>query len=411
MGSEPLVKNQIFVERARRAFTPNYRPAPIVLERGDGAYLFDVEGNRFLDMVSGIAVSALGHNHPKLVEALRAQVGKVLHTSNLYLNRPSVELAEALTQHCFADRVYFCNSGAEANEASIKLARRYHWDRDDKSRVEIVTFDRSFHGRTLAALAATAQPKYQQGFGPMPEGFRYVPYGDVEALEKVVSDKTAAIMIEPIQGEGGVRVPPAGYLAKVRALADAHGALLIFDEVQVGVGRTGKMFCHQREGVTPDIMSLAKGIGGGLPLGAMVTTEAVGASLEYGTHATTYGGNPVACTAGKVVFDVLAEPGFFEGMNDVSEQLFSGLTALGEKYDVFEEVRGAGLLIGAQLKEGLSFDAKTIVAACRENQVLVHIAGLQVLRLAPPLILSSPEVDRALEAIDAALEAATHTPS
>lgn len=392
------------VDRAAAVFTPNYRPAPIVLDRGEGSWVFDTEGHKYLDLVSGIAVSALGHAHPKLVAAIQAQAAKLLHTSNLYLNAPAVELAERLVAGCFAERVYFCNSGAEANEAAIKLARRYHYDRGDTKRIEILTFEHSFHGRTYGALTATAQPKYHEGFGPMPGGFAYLPYGDVPALEAAVGDETAAVMLEPLQGEGGVRVPPPGYLAEVRRICDAKGALLIFDEVQVGIGRTGELFGHQVEGVEPDIMSLAKGIGGGLPLGAMVCRAEVGASLIPGTHATTYGGNPVACAAGAVVLDEVAKPERLAHVRDVGAALMAGLTRIGERFSVFSEVRGRGLLIGAELRPEVDFDAKAIVDAARAKGVLAHIAGPRVLRLAPPLILEPAEATTGLEAIEAALE-------
>lgn len=391
------------VESAKGVFTPNYRPAPIVLDRGEGCWVFDDQGERYLDLVSGIAVSALGHNHPRLVAAIQAQAAKLLHTSNLYLNRPSVELATMLVESCFADRVYFCNSGAEANEAAIKVARRYHYDRGDAERTQILTFERSFHGRTYGALTATAQPKYHEGFGPMPEGFDYLPYADTAALEQAISDRTAAVMLEPLQGEGGVRVPPKGYLAEVRRICDAHGALLIFDEVQVGIGRTGVLFGHQFEGVEPDIMSLAKGIGGGLPLGAMVCRADVGASLVPGTHATTYGGNPLACAAGLVVLEQMRKPDRLAHVQSVGELLMNGLRTIGERHRVFSEVRGRGLLIGAELRPEIPFDAKAIVNAARGRGVLAHIAGPRVLRLAPPLILEAQQAEQGLAAIEAAI--------
>lgn len=395
------------IQRAEKVFTPNYRPAPIVLEGGEGCHVYDTEGGHYLDLVSGIAVSALGHNHPALVKAIRAQAGKILHTSNLYLNAPAIELAELLVAGSFADSVYFCNSGAEANEAAIKLARRYAWDQGQKDRVQIITFDKSFHGRTYGALTATAQPKYHEGFGPMPGGFDYAPYGDVAALEAMVSDKTAAVMIEPIQGEGGVRMPPDGYLKEIRRICDANGALLIFDEVQVGVGRTGVLFAHQFEDVTPDIMSLAKGIGGGLPLGAMVCRKAVGASLIPGTHATTYGGNPLACAAGTVVLRHVASAECLAQVNEVSALLMAGLRRIGDETGVFSQVRGRGLLIGAELKPEVTFDAKAIVNAARDQGVLAHIAGLRVLRLAPPLILSADEAAAGLKGLEVAIKSLT----
>jgi acetylornithine/N-succinyldiaminopimelate aminotransferase len=395
--------NHALAEEAKKLFIPNYKPAELVIERGEGCYVYDVEGARYLDLVGGIAVSVLGHKHPKLVEAIRVQAEKVIHTSNLYLNLPSIELAERLTKRSFAERVFFCNSGAEANEAQIKLARRYAWDRGEKKRNVIISFDQSFHGRTMGALTATAQPKYHEGFGPLPEGFKYAKYGDVEQLEKMVDDTTAAIIVEPIQGEGGVRMPPAGFLAACRKIATDKGALLLFDEVQVGVGRTGKMFAHEHEGVAPDSMSLAKGIGGGLPLGAILTTEAIGSHLGYGTHATTFGGNPVACAAGRVVFDELEKPGFLDRAAEIGRILKDGLTKIGEKTRTFSEVRGRGLLLGAVLRDGVGFEAKHVVDGCRKEGILAHVAGTNVLRLAPPLVLTKSEAETGLQGIEKAI--------
>lgn len=392
------------VARAESLFTPNYKPAPIVLERGEGVWVWDRDGQRYLDLVAGIAVSALGHKHPALVAAIQAQAERLLHTSNLYWNEPSIALAEAVLARCFGERIYFCNSGAEANEAAIKLARRFHYDRGDPARTEIITFEQSFHGRTMGALAATAQPKYHQGFEPLPGGFRYLPFGDLAALEAAAGPATAAIMFEPLQGEGGVRLAPPGFLAGARAIADKSGALLVFDEVQTGVGRTGRLFCHQHDGVTPDIMSVAKGIGGGLPLGAMVTTARIGASLVVGTHATTYGGNPLACAAGRVVLETVSAPGFLDHVTAVGDQLRQGLAEIGRRLGVFSEVRGLGLLIGAELAPDVKFDAKAIVDACRAQGVLVHVAGPRVLRLAPALILQGPEAEQGLGRIEAAVE-------
>jgi predicted acetylornithine/succinylornithine family transaminase len=347
-------------------------------------------------------VSALGHGHPELVAAVQAQVAKIAHTSMLYLNVPAVELAEKITAACFADMVFFCNSGAEANEAAIKVARRFAYDRGDKKRVRIVSFVHSFHGRTYGALAATAQPKYHEGFGPMPEGFDYVEPGDVEALAKVVTEETAAVIIEPIQAEGGVRMHPPGFLRQIRSLCDAAGALMIVDEVQTGFGRTGRMFAHQHEGIVPDVMSLAKGIGGGLPLGAMVCRAEVGASLVAGTHATTFGTNPVACAAGNVVMNVLTTPGFLEQVDAVGSALMEGLSALGTRRGVFSAVRGRGLLIGAELAKDVPFEAKALVEACRAQGVLTHVAGARVLRLVPALILSEAQAMEGLAAIERA---------
>lgn len=394
--------NKPLIDRAEKVFFPNVRPAPIVVDRGEGRRVWDADGKSYLDLTSGIAVSALGHNHPALVEAIKAQADKVLHTSNLYWNQPSIELAEKLVEHSFADMVYFCNSGAEANEASIKLARRYHHDQKDAGRFRIVSFEKSFHGRTYGALTATAQPKYHEGFGPMPEGFDYVPHFDLDALAKTVNENTAAVIVEPVQGEGGVNVPPPSFLATVRKICDDNGALLIFDEVQTGIGRTGHVFAYEHDGVVPDIMSLAKGIGGGLPLGAMVAKGSIGTSLAYGTHATTYGGNPVACAAGNAVMDVVASDGFLDHVRSVGETVQSGLRAIQERTGVFSEVRGRGLIWGANLSD-VSFDAKAVVHGCRDKGVLVHVAGLRVVRLVPPLTVTAEEIEEGLAVLEAVL--------
>jgi acetylornithine/N-succinyldiaminopimelate aminotransferase len=400
--------NRDWLERFQEAFLPNYRPAELVIVRGEGSYVFDVEGKRYLDMVAGIAVSALGHGHPRLVEALVAQAHRILHTSNLYMNQPSIELAERLCAASFGEAVFFCNSGAEANEAAIKLARRYAFDRKEP-RTQIVAFEQSFHGRTLGALAATGQPKYHEGFGPMPADFIHVPYGDLDRTAAVVGAQTAAVLVEPIQGEGGVRVPPSGFLAELRALTASRGALLIVDEIQVGVGRTGAMFCHQTEDVVPDVMTLAKGLGGGLPIGALVTTRAIGASLVYGTHGTTFGGNPMACAGGCVVMDALSDPALLSSVRSAAERLQRGLRSFAGRHPI-AEVRGRGLLIGIELTGEAGFAAADVVRACRERGVLVHVAGPRVVRLAPPLTVGEAEIDEALHAVDQALAALRPTP-
>ena len=399
-----MTDNHSLAARAHAVLTPNYRPPPLVLERGEGVYVFDVEGHRYLDMAAGIAVSGLGHAHPRLLDALRDQLHRMLHTSNLYLNRPSIELAERLVAASFGDRVFFCNSGTEATEAAIKLARRYAHDRDDTGRFRIVSFSRSFHGRTFGALSATAQPKYHEGFGPMPEGFDYLPLGDRDTLDAAVDARTAAVIVEPIQGEGGVNVAPSGFLRACREACDRAGALLIFDEVQAGVGRTGAVFAYEHEGVVPDVMTLAKGLGGGMPLGALVARDEVGRSLAAGTHGSTYGGNPMACTAGNVVMATVTEPAFLARVTEVGGRLRQGLEALGSKTGLFRTVRGRGLILGAELAADVSFDAPAIVAAARTEHLLIHVAGPRVVRLVPPLILEGSHVDDALERLERALQ-------
>jgi acetylornithine/N-succinyldiaminopimelate aminotransferase len=397
--------NAEWAQRFKKVFVPNYQPAELAIDFGEGVEVIDVEGNRYLDMVSGIAVNALGHHHPKLVAAIKSQAERVLHTSNLYLNRPSIELAEKLCQLSFAEAVFFCNSGAEANETAFKLARKRAWDRGDKSRTKILSFERSFHGRTLGALAATGQAKYQEGFGPMPADFAHLPFGDLNAARAAIDERTAAVIVEPIQGEGGVRVCPPGFIRALRELTSKVGALLILDEIQVGLGRTGKMFAYQHEGITPDIMTLAKSLGGGIPLGAMVTTSAIASAMVYGTHGTTFGGNPLACIAGHATIEVLTEPGFLDRISSVADHFTAGLRALSKKLDVFTDVRGRGLLIGVELGADLGVTASDVVRACRERGVLVHVAGANVLRLAPPLILETHHADRALAVLEDALTA------
>ncbi|MEL6186269.1 MAG: acetylornithine transaminase, partial [Myxococcota bacterium] len=336
-----------------------------------------------------------------LAAAIKDQAERLLHTSNLFLNEPSVELAERITEVCFADRVFFCNSGAEANESALKLARRYHWSRKRPEKNRIVTFRGGFHGRTYGALAATAQPKYHAGFAPMPEGFDPIDFGDLEQLERVVGPTTAAVLVEPTQGEGGVNVPPEGFLRSIREVTDAHDSLLIVDEVQTGFGRTGRMFAHQYDDVVPDIMCMAKGIAAGLPLGGIAARAEVAEALVPGTHNTTYSGNPLACRGGLIVMETLLKPGFLEGIRARGDQLRTGLAALGGS--LFADVRGRGLLLGAELSDHAPVTAKQIVEACRARGALVHVAGPSVLRLAPPLILTASEAEELLQIMRLAL--------
>lgn len=392
-----------WIERARSVFTPNYRPAPVVLERGEGVYLFDLDGRRYLDLVSGIAVSALGHGHPAVRQAIQEQADLLLHTSNLYWNQPSIRLAEKLVERSFADRVFFCSSGAEANEACIKLARRYHFARGEPERNEIVSFRNSFHGRTMGALAATAQPKYHEGFQPLPGGFVHLDVGD--PLEPVLGDRTAAVLVEPVQGEGGVRPVPDAYLRDLRAACDRVGALLIVDEVQCGVGRTGDLFAVERSGVRPDLMALAKGLGAGMPLGAMLATESVAEALQPGTHGTTYGGNPLACAVGLAAFQVIEQPDFLASVGRVGARLEAGLQRLVDAHPDLVEVRGRGLMLGVGVRPGADLTAYLVVAELRQRGVLAHVAGPETVRFVPPLILDEAHVDEALAAFSNVLTA------
>ena len=392
------------VERARRLLTPNYRPQPVIFTGGQGPYLFDTEQKKYLDFAAGIAVSALGHGHPVLSAAIAEQARSVLHVSNLYFTGPEIELAEKLTSLSFADRVFFANSGTEANEAAMKLARRYMRLVRGEDRFEFVCAERSFHGRTWASISATGQPKYHRGFEPLVPGFVHVPYGDLAAIRGAITDKTCAVFVEPIQGEGGVVVPPDDYLPGLRALCDEQGVLLILDEVQTGVGRTGRWWAHEHTGVTPDIMTLAKGLGGGVPVGAMLCSEAVSAGFAPGAHASTFGGNPLACAASLAVLRVIEQEGLCDHVEEIGAYLRDGLATLATKYDALGEVRGRGLLTGIVFDPDALAPAD-IVAACRERGLLLTIAGGEVLRLTPPLIVGRSHVDDALDMLDAAVGA------
>lgn len=391
-----------FLARAHEVMTGNYRPGPVVFDHGEGMWLYDTEGRRYLDFAAGIAVSALGHNHPALTRALAEQARKLLHTSNLWLTGPGVEAMELLVERSFADRVFFGNSGAEAIEASLKIARRYMQAVRGEDRFEFVTATHSFHGRTWAAISATGQPKYHAGFAPLVPGFVHVPYGDVEAVAGAVGEKTCAVMVEPIQGEGGVIVPPEGYLEGLRALCDRAGVLLIFDEVQTGVGRTGRWFGYEHSGVKPDIMALAKGLGGGVPVGAMVCTEAVAAGFVPGVHASTFGGNPLACSAIGAVVRTIEEEGLLPRVEAVGDQLGAGLEALCGELDGLVEARGRGLLRGLAV-DVERVDRAAVRARCEAAGLLVTLAGADAIRLTPPLIAEAGHVEQALEILGEAL--------
>jgi len=389
------------VESATQTTSRNYGPSPIVFDHGDGVFLVDREGRRYLDFLAGIAVNCLGYGHPALVEALQSQVGKLLHVSNLFYNEPQLLLQERLVAQSFADRVFFCNSGAEANEAALKLARRYHGVVAQSGRRTIVCAQQSFHGRTLQALAATGQPKYWEGFDPMPAGFVHVPFNDVAALEAAVDGTTCAIFLEPVQGEGGVLPATREYLAAARRLCDVSGAVLIFDEVQCGVGRLGTLWAYESFGVVPDIATWAKGIAGGLPLGVMLSTEKLSEGFKKGSHASTFGGNPLACRGGLTVLDIVSTPEFLANVVAMGERLQAGLRGLAEKGGVIKEVRGMGLMVGAVVGSEL---APKIMAAALERGLLINTAGGDTLRFVPPLIVGAPDVDRAVEIIEGSIE-------
>ena len=367
----------------------NYARCDLRLVSGRGVWLEDENGVSYLDALSGIAVNALGHSHPALTKALTEQVQTLLHTSNLFQNPLQEKLATLICEHSFGEQVYFCNSGAEANEACYKLARLWGNVEHEGRKPRLIAAEGGFHGRTIGALSLTANPAYRDPFAPLPE-VTYVPYGDEQALAAAMADDVAALWLEPVQGEGGVRTPPSGYLAKARALCDQHQALLVFDEVQVGCGRLGTMFGHQVEGVTPDVMALAKGLGGGVPVGAMVTTAQYGALMKPGTHATTFGGNYLASAAGCVIMEELAKPGFLDGVKARGEQLQNGLVELFAGR--CREVRGHGLLQGVALHVAPG----DLANLARSEGLICGTAGDNVLRLAPPLIITADEVDELL---------------
>ncbi|MCG8401772.1 MAG: aspartate aminotransferase family protein [Firmicutes bacterium] len=366
--------------------------------RGHGARLWDADGNQYLDFVGGLAVDSLGHCHPAVVGAVQAQAGTLLHVSNLYYIEQQARLAQLLAQNSCCDRVFFCNSGAEANEAAIKLARKYAKQKYGPEKCQFITAENSFHGRTLATITATGQPKYQQGFEPLPEGFKYVPFNDLEALGEAIGPHTAAVLLEPVQGEGGVHVADPAYLAGARRLCDQHGVLLIFDEVQCGLGRTGRFLAYQHFGVEPDIITLAKALGGGFPIGAMLAKEDVAAAFSPGDHASTFGGNPLACAAGLAAMNATLG-GAVENCVRVGAYLKEKLVALQNKYHFIREVRGLGLLLGMEL----AGEGAVYVKRCQERGLLINCIAGNVLRFIPPLTIAEADVDRAVEILDTAL--------
>jgi predicted acetylornithine/succinylornithine family transaminase len=389
--------NREIIELGDTYLVPTYKRFPLALVVGKGMRVWDADGRQYLDFLAGIAVSNLGHCHPSVVEAIQSQAETLLHVSNLYYIEPQARLAELLVQTTFADRVFFCNSGAEANEAAIKLARKYQKDRGDKQRTEIVSAAMSFHGRTLATLTATGQEKVKVGFDPLPEGFTCVAYDDEAALAAAVGPQTAAVLLEPVQGEGGVRIPGAGYLGRVRQICDAKGALLIFDEVQTGMGRTGTFLASEHDGVTPDLCTLAKGLGGGVPIGALLATEEVSQSFGPGTHASTFGGNPLVTAAALATVRTILSENILDHCRSMSEYFLDQLAKLTRGHQGIIEVRGRGLLIGVELADGLP--AADLVADLMDHGFLAGTAGERVLRFAPPLIVEKEEIDALLSTL------------
>ncbi len=395
-------KNAQWIDKAKAHLLQNYKQQPIVLERGLGSRVWDADGREYLDLLGGIATCGLGHCNPEVVAAVRGQLDKLWHVSNVFYSQPQIDLAARLTAAAGLPRAFFCNSGGEANEALIKLARKVQKDRGQPGRYELITFENSFHGRTLATVTATGQPKYHKGFEPLPEGFTHVPYGDIDAVRRAVSERTAAILVEPIQGEGGVRQAPPGFLKALRALCDEHGLLLLVDEIQTGMGRTGKVFAYQHEGILPDAISLAKSLGNGMPIGAMLCTEEAGQSLTPGTHGSTFGGNLIAAVAANVVIRKVSEPQMLRDVAQKGEFFLGRLRELQVRLPtVIKEVRGLGLLVGVELFQ----DAAPVIARCRDFGLLLNAAGEKTLRFAPAYTVSHDDLDQGVRLLEKALRA------
>lgn len=386
---------------AEAALFDTFARAPLRFERGEGVWLVTETGERYLDFGAGVAVTSCGHSNPHLVETLKAQAEKVWHLSNLYEIPEQERLARRLTEATFADKVFFTNSGAEALECAIKTARRYHYSKGNPEKFHIITFEGAFHGRTIATIAAGGQEKYLEGFGPKAPGFDQVPFDDLDALKAAITENTAAILIEPIQGEGGIRVVEKEFLKTLRDLCDEHELLLMFDEVQTGVGRTGKFFAYEWSGVTPDIMAVAKGIGGGFPFGACLATVEAASGMKPGVHGTTYGGNPLAMAIGNAVLDVVLADGFSQNVRDVALVFRQGLAALKDRFpDIIEEIRGEGLMLGIKAK----VPAGELNAAMRDEHLLGVPAGDNVIRLLPPLVVTAEEAREGIARIERAAE-------
>lgn len=388
---------QRLLEESKTYLMDTYKRFPIVLIKGRGVKVYDSQGKEYIDFVSGIAVNNLGHCYPKVVVAIQKQAQRLIHVSNLYHIEPQIKLAKLLVEHSFADKVFFCNSGAEANEAAIKLARKYSKDNFTGERHEIITALGSFHGRTLAALTATGQEKFQKGFEPLMPGFKHVPFNDLDAVRKAVTNKTCALMIEPIQGESGVRVPHEGYLKGLREICDEKKLLLILDEVQTGMGRTGKLFAYEHSGIEPDIMTLAKGLGGGVSIGATLAKEKISKAFIPGSHASTFGGNPLACAAACASIEAILEDGFIlENTRRMGNYFKQGLERLKNEYNFITDVRGMGLLLGMELIT----ECTKVVSSCLERGFLVNCTEGNVLRFMPPLIITEKEIEALLDVLE-----------
>jgi len=384
------------IKKADRNIAGTYQRFPIVIEKGKGCRLWDTEGRSYVDFVAGIAVCNLGHAHPAVAKALSAQADILFHVSNLYYTLPQIELASWLVENSFADRVFFCNSGAEANEAAIKLARKYFSEKEDNGRYRIIAMEKSFHGRTMATLSATGQEKIKKGFEPVLDGFDFVEFNDAKAVENKIDSSTCAVLLEPVQGEGGVRCPDSEYLKAVRRICDEAGVLLIFDEIQTGIGRTGKLFAYEHFGIQPDIMTLAKALGNGLPIGAMLAKENIASAFGPGAHASTFGGTPVITAASLEVLKIIERGKIVEHCSKTGDYFKERLLWLKERHDVIEDVRGMGLLLGMKLKT----DGGAIVKECMEKGFLINCIQDSILRFIPPLIIEKEDIDELVKCLD-----------
>ena len=382
---------------------PCYNPMEMIPVKGEGSRIWDQNGKEYIDFAGGIAVSCLGHCHPVMVNALTEQAGKLWHLSNVMTNEPALRLAKKLTEVSFAERVFFANSGAEANEAALKLARRYAADVYGAEKSEIIAFKQGFHGRTFFTVTVGGQAAYSDGFGPKPGDVTHLPYNDIDALQAHISDRTCAVMMEPLQGEGGIVPPTPEFVQTVRELCDKHNALLIFDEVQTGNGRTGDFYAYQGLGVTPDILSTAKSLGGGFPIGAMLTTEKLAAHMKVGTHGSTYGGNPLACAVAEAVVSEVSKPETLQGVKEREALFREGLSKINDKYQIFSEIRGKGLLLGAALNEEWQGRARDILVAAGKEGLLVLVAGMNVVRFTPSLVITKQEIEEGLAKLDKAI--------
>ena len=381
---------------------PNYNPQTHIPVKGKGSRVWDQEDNEFIDFTGGIAVNVLGHCHPALVHAIRTQSEKLWHLSNVYTNEPALQLASALVNRTFAEKVYFCNSGSEANEAAFKLARKYAYDHSGSSENEIISFQRSFHGRTLFTVSVGGQKKYCEGFDPIPEGIKHLPFNDIAALEAAMSEKTCAVVLEPIQGEGGVIAADINFLQAVRRLCDQYNALMIFDEIQTGVGRTGELYAYMNSGVVPDILTSAKALGGGFPIGAMLTTTKVAQSLGFGTHGSTYGGNPMACAVARTVLEHVDDD-LLKGVKDRHLLFRNSLETINSEYNIFQEIRGQGLLIGCVLADAWKGKGKLFQKHAAEHGLMLLLAGPDVLRIAPALNILEKDIHEGMDRFKAAV--------